>query len=75
MFARCVERGVLYVPGEYCFQADASGKVPENQLRLSYGQVLPEQIEPGIERLSKVVSELMDEHATVSKSAKVGMSP
>jgi 2-aminoadipate transaminase len=60
MFGMCVERGVLYVPGEYCFQADENGFVPENQLRLSYGQVAPEQIEPGIERLASVVKQLLD---------------
>jgi DNA-binding transcriptional MocR family regulator len=80
MFARCVERGVSYVPGEYCFQADASGVVRENQIRLSYGQVSPEQIEPGIERLAKVVGELMDEHASAGAAPagagnKVEMSP
>ena len=25
MFRRCVERGVLYVPGDYCFQPDDHG--------------------------------------------------
>jgi 2-aminoadipate transaminase len=75
MFARCVERGVLYVPGEYCFQADESGTVPENQIRLSYGQVSPAQIEPGIERLAKVVGELIDEHASLASAGKVEMSP
>jgi 2-aminoadipate transaminase len=75
MFARCIESGVLYVPGEYCFQADESGTVPENQLRLSFGQVAPEQIEPGIERLSKVVSELMNEHASSAAAGKVETSP
>jgi len=75
MFARCVESGVLYVPGEYCFQADESGTVPENQLRLSFGQVAPEQIEPGIERLAKVVSELMNEPASSAAAGKVETSP
>lgn len=64
MFGMCVDRGVLYVPGEYCFQADENGAVPENQLRLSYGQVSPEQIEPGIERLASVVKELLDGRAS-----------
>jgi 2-aminoadipate transaminase len=59
MFGMCVDRGVLYVPGEYCFQADEKGFVPENQLRLSFGQVASEQIEPGIERLASVVKDLL----------------
>jgi 2-aminoadipate transaminase len=54
-FNACVEAGVLYVPGAYCFQPDADGRIPVNHLRLSFGQVAPEQIEPGIQRLSSVV--------------------
>jgi len=57
MFRSCVEHGVLYVPGDYCFQPDDAGRVPTNHLRLSFGQVEPEQIEPGIERLASVVRE------------------
>jgi 2-aminoadipate transaminase len=59
MFGACIERGVLYVPGEYCFGRDEQGKVPQNHLRLSFGQVAPDQIEPGIERLAGVVKELL----------------
>ena len=59
MFGACVERGVLYVPGEYCFGRDERGDVPKNHLRLSFGQVAPDQIEPGIERLASVVKELL----------------
>ena len=55
MFKDAVAAGVLYVPGEYCFQPDARGHIPKNHIRLSFGQVDPGQIEPGIERLSRVV--------------------
>lgn len=59
MFGACVDRGVLYVPGEYCFGRGERGNVPKNHLRLSFGQVAPDQIEPGIERLAAVVKELL----------------
>jgi 2-aminoadipate transaminase len=75
MFARCVERGVLYVPGEYCFQAAEGGAVPENQLRLSYGQVAPEQIGPGIQRLAQVVGELIADSQPHSSNRKSGTTP
>jgi 2-aminoadipate transaminase len=55
MFNACVEAGVIYVPGEYCMQADETGKVPTNCLRLSFGQVETSSIEPGIERLAAVI--------------------
>jgi 2-aminoadipate transaminase len=55
MFRACVDAGVLYVPGDYCFQPDDTGHVPTNHVRLSFGQVAAEQIEPGIERLASVI--------------------
>ena len=56
MVAECVERGVMYVPGAYCFQPNEhTGRLPTNHLRLSFGQVAPDQIEPGIERLAAVI--------------------
>jgi 2-aminoadipate transaminase len=58
LFQACLERGVLYVPGDYCFQPaqDSGGFVPKNHLRLSFGQVAPEQIEPGIDRLAQAIA-------------------
>jgi 2-aminoadipate transaminase len=57
LFKKAVERGVLYVPGDYCFQPDESGFIPTNHLRLSFGQVAFEQIEPGIRVLCDVIAE------------------
>jgi 2-aminoadipate transaminase len=59
MFAECVERGVLYVPGDHAYQPDENGTIPTNHLRLCYGSVPTDQIEPGIERLAGVVKELL----------------
>ena len=60
MFGACVDNGVLYVPGEYCFQRDPQGRLPKNHIRLSFGQVAPDQIEPGIQRLAEVVRRQLD---------------
>jgi 2-aminoadipate transaminase len=59
MFGACVDNGVLYVPGEYCFQRDEQGRLPNHHIRLSFGQVAPDKIEPGIERLAEVVKKLL----------------
>jgi 2-aminoadipate transaminase len=59
VFLNCVRRGVLYVPGDYSFQPDENGLIPHNHLRLSFGQVSPQQIEPGIQRLAGAVSEAL----------------
>jgi 2-aminoadipate transaminase len=61
LFQACVEKGVLYVPGDYSFQpvqgpGGDGGFVPKNHLRLSFGQVAPEQIEPGIKRLAQAIA-------------------
>jgi len=63
-FADCIKRGVLYVPGAYCFQPDpATGRIPTHHLRLSFGQVAPDQIEPGIQRLAAGVRQQPGVHA------------
>ncbi len=55
MFDDCLKRGVLYVPGEYCFQPDENGHVPQNHMRLCYAVTPADQIEPGIERLAAAI--------------------
>jgi 2-aminoadipate transaminase len=65
-FQQAVSRGVLYVPGAYCFQPDERGAIPTNHIRLSFGQVAPDQIEPGIERLAGVVREQLNTQNSAS---------
>lgn len=59
MFAQATARGVLYVPGDYCFHPDQAGHVPHNCLRLCFGQVPESRIDPGIEQLGSVVNTLL----------------
>jgi len=71
LFRGCVRRGVLYVPGDYSFQPDDNGQVPHHHVRLSFGQVSPQQIEPGIQRLAQAVAEaLRTEPASAAGSAQ-----
>ena len=67
MFRDAVESGVLYVPGDYCMQADESGRAPTNCLRLSFGQVDAARIEPGIRRLASVVSRHLADKAAATR--------
>jgi 2-aminoadipate transaminase len=55
MFDDCLGRGVIYVPGEYCFHPDESGHVPQNHMRLCYAVTPIEQIEPGMDRLAGAI--------------------
>jgi 2-aminoadipate transaminase len=65
LFRRCVEKGVLYVPGEYCY---VSAPVPTNKIRLSYGVQDPASIREGIRRLAEAVREAMDRPSPASES-------
>lgn len=60
LFADCVLHGVLYVPGEYCFQPDETGFIPRHYIRLSFGQVAPDQIAPGIQRLAAAIKRQLE---------------
>jgi 2-aminoadipate transaminase len=55
LFRMCVEAGVLYVPGEFCFVRQEGQKVPANHLRLSFGVARPAQIEEGVRRLAACI--------------------
>lgn len=65
LFKACMKNGVLYVPGDYCFTPDREGRIPTNHLRLSFGQVHPDQIEEGVRRLAASI----EESATQEKAA------
>ncbi len=43
--------GVLYVPGSFGHVPDEAGRVPRNEVRLSFGVAVPEQITEGVRRL------------------------
>ncbi len=66
LFRRCVEKGVLYVPGAYCY---ASAPVPKNKIRLSYGVQDPESIREGVRRLAEAVREVLERPAEPSGAA------
>ena len=50
-FPRCLEEGVLYVPGEYAF-APEPAPVPRNHLRLTFGVPSLEELVEGARRLA-----------------------
>jgi 2-aminoadipate transaminase len=55
LFDACLKAGVMYVPGEYCFQPDESGHLPQNHMRLCYAVTPIDQIAPGVEKLAAVI--------------------
>jgi 2-aminoadipate transaminase len=51
LFPRCLQEGVLYVPGEYAF-APEPGPVPRNHLRLTFGVPSEAELVEGARRLA-----------------------
>lgn len=55
-FAECLEAGVFYVPGEFCYPETVEGSGRKsNQMRLCYGVPSEQKIREGIARLAGVV--------------------
>ena len=59
LFKKCLETGVIYVPGACCYADDATRTPPRNTIRLSYGAATEEQIEKGIELLAAAVRKVL----------------
>lgn len=58
LFHLAVTRGVLYVPGQYCFPDDELAD-QENTIRLSFGVESPERISEGIRILAESIKETL----------------
>jgi 2-aminoadipate transaminase len=64
-FDRCVEEGVIYVPGAYAF-ADEPAPVPQNYARLSFGVMEEAGITEGIRRMAKALQKQLRGGTTAS---------
>jgi 2-aminoadipate transaminase len=58
LFQRAIERGVLYVPGEYCYPDEGARKLL-GSIRLSYGVPSAAAIEEGIAALGQAIADVM----------------
>jgi 2-aminoadipate transaminase len=59
LFSRCVEKGVLYVPGAHAFPQEP-GPVPTNHARLTFGVPSEAGLVEGIRRLAVALEECLD---------------
>lgn len=57
-FQRCLDQGVLYVPGEYAFAPEPEA-APRNHLRLTFGVPAEEELVEGARRLSAALNACM----------------
>lgn len=59
VFQSALRRGVLYVPGAWCYADDPTRRKPDHEMRISYGCVTEAHLQTGIARLGKVLRDLM----------------
>ena len=57
--ARCLEKGVLYVPGNFAIPAEP-GPVATNQARLCFGVPSEADLDEGVRRLAEALAECLD---------------
>lgn len=58
LWKQCVERGVLYVPGEFCYPPEGAA-VRKNTIRMSFGVQPESQIRDGVKILSEAIAAVM----------------
>jgi 2-aminoadipate transaminase len=59
LFGRCLEQGVLYVPGVYAYP-DEPGPAPTNHARLSFGVPSEAGLVEGVRRLAAALEGCLD---------------
>jgi 2-aminoadipate transaminase len=59
VLARCLEQGVLYIPGSFAFP-DEPGPVPTNYARVCFGVPSVAELTEGVGRLSAALAECLD---------------
>jgi 2-aminoadipate transaminase len=59
LFTRCLEHGVLYVPGAYAF-ADEPAPAPKNHARLTFGVTGEAGLAEGVRRLAAALAECLE---------------
>jgi len=58
LFKTALENKVLYVPGELCYAQDRTRRVPNHEMRLSFGAEPEPKLREGIRRLGKALQAL-----------------
>src|SRR5258706_16011047 len=59
LFSRCLEEGVLYVPGAYAFAGEV-GSAPRNHARICFGVPSEPDLREGARRLSVALAGCLD---------------
>ncbi|MFO0968395.1 MAG: PLP-dependent aminotransferase family protein [Gemmataceae bacterium] len=52
----CLEEGVLYVPGQFCYVDEPGRAIPRHEARLCFGVATPEQLREAARRLARAAA-------------------
>lgn len=58
LFKAALRHKVIYVPGNLCYTADRTGKIPNHEMRVSFGSASIADIATGVARLGKAIGEV-----------------
>lgn len=56
LFREALKKNVLYVPGELCYCHDPARRVPNHEMRISFGAENPAKLREGIKRLGAALN-------------------
>lgn len=55
LFTTALRQNVLYVPGAFCYAQDSTGRNPDNEMRLSFGNASGNEMTEGARRLGRAL--------------------
>ena len=59
LFREALASDVLYVPGRFCYAKDETRKIPDREMRLSFGNATRREIEEGTARLAAAARKVL----------------
>lgn len=60
LFKTVLQQDVLYIPGALCYAEDSTRRIPDMEIRISFGSASDIEIRKGIARMGAVLHELID---------------
>lgn len=60
LFQSALKEDVLYIPGRLCYAEDTTRRIPDTEMRISFGSASDMEIRRGIARLGSVLHDLID---------------
>jgi 2-aminoadipate transaminase len=67
-----LKEGVLYIPGRFGYVAADGAPAPDNEMRLCYGVVTPDQIREGVRRLGRAAKVVLGDARSKARERAVG---